>query len=381
MTEESPKETVAAFRQLGRSEPVDLFEGALLVARLVDPEADVDRARASVGELAERVAGRREAGAAPLDALRQVLFTEEGFQGDTESYDEPPNCSVVYALSSRRGLPITLSILVREVGSRAGVRLEGVGLPGHFVLGGADLPEGLYLDPFHGGILCDRPSLGGRVSEIFGTSVELSAENFAPDPPRAILRRALHNLCRSYERRHRYEEALTALDCAVALDPDDPSLQRDRGMLLLRAGEPEKALAALEAYAAAASEEEAAAVGKLVAIVKDQASASQGQAPRDRKIFTLGEARALLPRVREATSEAVSRYARLGDGGDAVEGEREAILQGWAREMAALGVEIKGAWLVDFDSGAGYYCWKYPERALDYFHGYEEGFAGRLPLQ
>ena len=43
--------------------------------------------------------------------------------------------------------------------------------------------------------------------------------------------------------------------------------------------------------------------------------------------------------------------------------------------------EIKGLWLVDFDSGAGYYCWKYPEPSLDYFHGYEEGFAGRLPLQ
>ena len=49
--------------------------------------------------------------------------------------------------------------------------------------------------------------------------------------------------------------------------------------------------------------------------------------------------------------------------------------------MRSLGLEIKGLWLVDFDSGAGYYCWKYPEPAIDHFHGYEEGFAGRLPLQ
>jgi regulator of sirC expression with transglutaminase-like and TPR domain len=379
MPDDSAAEMVAAFGRLGRAGAPDLFEGALLVARLVDPEADVDTARRRVEELAARVRGRQAAGAAPLDALRGVLFEEEGFEGDTESYDEPPNCSVVYALATRRGLPITLSILAREIGARAGIGLEGVGLPGHFVLGGEALPEGLYLDPFRGGILCDAASLGRRVSEIFGAPVELSAEHFAPDSTPAILRRALLNLCRSYERRHRYEEALTALDCAEALDPEDRTLRRERGMLLLKAGEPEKALRELEAYAASASGEEASEIGRLVAIVRDQTAAPE--APTNRKIFTLEEARALLPRVRAATADAASRYARLGDGGEAVEGERQEILQTWARDMSALGVEIKGAWLVDFDSGAGYYCWKYPEPALEYFHGYEEGFAGRLPLQ
>ena len=44
-----------------------------------------------------------------------------------------------------------------------------------------------------------------------------------------------------------------------------------------------------------------------------------------------------------------------------------------------MGLEIKGLWLVDFDSGAGYYCWKYPESSLGHFHGYDEGFSGRVP--
>ena len=63
------------------------------------------------------------------------------------------------------------------------------------------------------------------------------------------------------------------------------------------------------------------------------------------------------------------------------ENERQGVVGEWARVILSLGAEIKGLWLVDFDSGAGYYCWKYPEAALEYFHGYEEGFAGRLPLQ
>ncbi len=346
---------VEAFRRLVRQEPLDLFEGALLVARLVDPGSDLDAARSRVGELAARVEARRREGETPLDALRAVLFDEEGFAGDAESYDEPPNCSVVHALEARRGLPITLAVLAAEVGRRAGVRLEGVGLPGHFVLGGPDLPEGRFLDPFDGGALHDAEALAQRVSGIFGTEIALSPEVFSPDPPGTILRRMLSNLRRSWERRHRYEEALVALDCAEALEPDDPSLPRERARLLLETGEPEKAFRVLE-------------------------TAGDGAAAA-RKTFTLEEARALLPTIREKTAEAAARFARLGDGGEETRREREEILSAWAREMAAFGVEIKGPWLVDFDSGAGYYCWKHPEQSLEHFHGYEEGFAGRLRLQ
>ena len=51
------------------------------------------------------------------------------------------------------------------------------------------------------------------------------------------------------------------------------------------------------------------------------------------------------------------------------------------REMEALGADVKGLWLVDFDNGSGYYCWQYPEDGLDHFHSYEEGFAGRIRSQ
>jgi hypothetical protein len=134
----------------------------------------------------------------------------------------------------------------------------------------------------------------------------------------------------------------------------------------------EEALSSLEEYASVAEGEDAEAVVKLIEAVRGQ------EAEPERRIFTLGEARALLPRVRELTEEAVERYSRLpGD----LSGERQEIVQEWARELRSLGLEIKGVWLVDFDSGAGYYCWKYPEPALDHFHSYEEGFSGRLPLQ
>ena len=72
------------------------------------------------------------------------------------------------------------------------------------------------------------------VGAIFGTPVDLPPETFLPDPPRAILTRVLLNLRRSFEKRSLFAEALAALDCAGALDPDETSVLRERG--LLRAG-------------------------------------------------------------------------------------------------------------------------------------------------
>ncbi len=96
-----------------------------------------------------------------------------------------------------------------------------------------------------------------------------------------------------------------------------------------------------------------------------------------KRIFSYEEATALLPRVQRVTEAAVERLNELPDE-DADEHQR--VVMEWAESILGLGIEVKGLWLVDFDSGGGYYCWRYPEPALEYFHGYEEGFGGRVKL-
>ncbi len=107
--------------------------------------------------------------------------------------------------------------------------------------------------------------------------------------------------------------------------------------------------------------------------------------------WTFETAREMFPEVRRRTERAV-------EAAEALLAEREALPAGaperadvdrriqaevgrWAREMEALGLEVKGLWLVDFDTGGGYYCWRWPEADLSFFHGYEEGFAGRTRIQ
>jgi hypothetical protein len=103
----------------------------------------------------------------------------------------------------------------------------------------------------------------------------------------------------------------------------------------------------------------------------------RGAALSEKKTFTYEEASKLLPEVQRLTSEAVAECEDLSES-EAAEAQR--ILTQWAQSILALGVEVKGLWLVDFDCGVGYYCWRYPEPSLQFFHGYEEGFGGRVPM-
>jgi hypothetical protein len=96
-------------------------------------------------------------------------------------------------------------------------------------------------------------------------------------------------------------------------------------------------------------------------------------------MFTYEEAAALLPQVQLATEEAVAAVDELAD--DANSAEYQAVVGAWADSLTSLGLEVKGLWLVDFDTGSGYYCWSYPEPSLQYYHGYEDGFRGRVKLQ
>jgi hypothetical protein len=116
-----------------------------------------------------------------------------------------------------------------------------------------------------------------------------------------------------------------------------------------------------------------------------------GDRAEKRKLFSLTQARALLPVVREMTAEAVRQADELADELDHIlddddpqrsvlGAELKVVVDGWAARIREMGLEANGLWLVDFDNGEGYYCWQHPESSVSHYHGYEEGFAGRMKI-
>ena len=106
--------------------------------------------------------------------------------------------------------------------------------------------------------------------------------------------------------------------------------------------------------------------------------------------FTLGQAQRLLGIVQGITKKAVDEFLVLEeklqhhqnepDRWKEIEQEIAGVLDQWSDKISKLGCLPKGIWLVDFDSGEGYFCWRYGDKKLLYFHGYDEGFAGRVAI-
>ena len=98
-----------------------------------------------------------------------------------------------------------------------------------------------------------------------------------------------------------------------------------------------------------------------------------------KRVFSYEQAALLLPEVQRLTDAAVAAVDELAD--DANSNEYQRIVTTWAESLMDMGIEVKGLWLVDFDNGSGYYCWSHPEPSLQYYHGYDDGFRGRVKLQ
>jgi regulator of sirC expression with transglutaminase-like and TPR domain len=176
---------VGRFLALVQGGPPDLLEGALEIARAADPDADVDAARAELDRLAT--------GLGDLDGLVRRLYVEEGFHGNREDYYDPRNSSLIEVLGRRAGIPITLAVVCIEVGRRAGLGLEPVGMPGHFLVQPRGAPQ--HLDPFTGEML-DREQCVRRFRESTGLGPEVPFDDalLAPIGTDAVLVRMLANL-------------------------------------------------------------------------------------------------------------------------------------------------------------------------------------------
>lgn len=229
---------------------VELAHAALLVAAEERPGLDVEHYRARLYELGltarERLA--RDAESNPVVALNKFIFEELGFAGNQTDYYDPRNSLLSDVLDRRRGIPITLSVVYMEIGRRAGVSVEGIGLPGHFIVRAQGTQgEAMLVDPFNGKIV-DAEDCQERLDAIYGGQAPLKDVHLRPVSTREILARLMRNLKGIYAQAGLYRRALSIIERILLVAPDAVEERRDRGALLAQLGRYSEAITDVQAY-------------------------------------------------------------------------------------------------------------------------------------
>jgi len=225
----------------GEDDAIDLAYSALLIAKFIYPDLDIDAYKARLDALAQRVRVVFAANVTAEDeewpalkmiyAINFVLFNEDGFHGNAANYYSADNSFFNRVLDERVGLPITLSLLYMEVAQRVDLPIYGVGLPYHFVVC-CPLPDKkIYIDPFEHGMLMSEKMCRERIRNLSNGKVRLPRQVFEPISKRYLLLRLLSNLKHVYLNVEDYDHALIVYDFILILMPNLAKEYRDRGII------------------------------------------------------------------------------------------------------------------------------------------------------
>lgn len=233
-----------------RDHPLPLDEALLLIAAHARPDLDVAAERARLDALADGVPHPTFGG------LRAHLFDDLGFTGDQATYYDARNSLLPDVLDRRVGVPITLAVVAMEVGRRAGVELEGIGMPGHFLARPVAEPH-RYLDAFDGGRELDAAGCRA-LFERTTPGIPWDDAHLQPSSSWAIVARVLANLAGAYRRAGDRHALCWTLQLRLELPDATERERRELGVLLGASGRFDEGAAVLEASTADRDHEAAA---------------------------------------------------------------------------------------------------------------------------
>jgi regulator of sirC expression with transglutaminase-like and TPR domain len=258
-----------AFKKLALSPDPDLAVAALMYARLAYPKLDAGPYLEQLDALG-REAARRVASAEPSQlhdvparvdplayarilALNDFLFKDQQFAGNDVHYEDPRNSFLNEVLDRRTGIPITLAIVYMEVARRAGITVEGINFPGHFLLRHRASPGGPYsrdliIDAHHGGALLSEAMCRELLHKHAGDDVAWDRQLLSQATKPQILVRMLLNLKRAYVRIYSFPQARDVTELLLAIDPSALNELRDRGLLAYHLNDFHAALRDLQHY-------------------------------------------------------------------------------------------------------------------------------------
>ncbi len=235
-----------------KSEPeFDLARTSLLIAMEEYPQLPAEPHLLRLDALAEATKDRLDdetAGPIVLGEVIRTLFEREGLKGNQEAYYDPRNSFLNDVLDRRLGIPLTLGIILLEVGWRLDLPLEGVNFPSHFLVRYRGAADNLLIDPFEGGLIRFESQAQEVLDKQYGGTVRMQPAFLRAVTKRDMIQRLLLNLKGLYVSVRDDRRALATVERLLLLLPDAPGELRDRGMLLLRLGRRSEAREQLQGY-------------------------------------------------------------------------------------------------------------------------------------
>jgi regulator of sirC expression with transglutaminase-like and TPR domain len=181
-------------------EVLDSDDGLVTAACAVSMHELDDVSPPLVGQMLASLADEvrcRVKGAQPdalLAHLHEVLFEEHGFKGNIDDYYSPVNSYLPEVLVTKRGIPITLSLIYYIVARRIGLSAWGINAPGHFLIGVQVNGASMIIDPFAGGRMMTREEAIARIEEQAGQPVPEGVDVLSVASHHRWIARMLKNL-------------------------------------------------------------------------------------------------------------------------------------------------------------------------------------------
>ncbi|TWU07443.1 transglutaminase family protein [Stieleria varia] len=217
---------------LQSEDPDRLVRATLVIAKLDNPEIDIDAYQQQFESMAGEIRGELAEDAddeAKRQALDRYLFVENGFHGGRAEYYHVANSHLNRVIDDREGLPITLSILYMDLGRRLGLDIQGIGLPGHFVAAHVSGDDQQLIDVFDGGELLSRDDARNMVRQF--ARRDLQEDDLRAQTDTEILTRVLSNLMGIATRSEDVESMLRYIEAIVHVNPDAADYRMMRAQL------------------------------------------------------------------------------------------------------------------------------------------------------
>lgn len=197
----------------------DLLQGSLIISKFQFPEVKEQDVEFELDKIKQKVwleINEENTAFEIVKIFNHVIFDLCGFESSKNNFYSEENSYINSVLDSKKGNPLSLSILYSVIAQKLQIPIYGVNLPNHFVLGFVDEFQTLkmlgltddrnilfYINPFSKGRIFDHNEIENYLRSL---NLPLQKNYFEPCSNTEILKRMLTNLTVAYNKKGEAEK-------------------------------------------------------------------------------------------------------------------------------------------------------------------------------